>query len=370
MFEIFSSKKGTRFIGLDFGTSSIKMIELSYLNHQISLENYGTVDLNSLINTNIENNKLQAGAKALSYEQKLNSALKSLIEKMKIGSQPVYVSLPGFVGLITIIELPQMQESELAKAIQFEAHKYIPTSLDEVVMSWEIIQQTSTDSISLENQNNNKKIKVLLVAAPKRDVERYNRLVAGTDLNVSAIELETFSIARALVGEDMGTFLIIDIGARSTNIILVDKGVVSVNRNIDAGGNEITDTIMDSMNISQKRAEIFKKGTKDLLNSTESPIIFPVLELIAGESLRTINSYLGKNKDSRIDSVILSGGTSKMKGIEEYFAKMLSVKIIIGNPWKRIVVDEKVKSFVSQMGGAFSVAIGLAFRGIDDHKRN
>ena len=328
----FLKKRRNHFIGIDFGTSSIKVVELSYENQKAKLENYGIVDLDWDGQGGQPN-----GASISSYEQKLNAALKGLVAKMKLkkGSQ-AYVSIPGFSGLITIIDLPDMRQDELARAIQFEAHKYIPSSLDEVAMSWEVIEHIEAGKTLAQNigKDGGKRIKVLLVAAPKKDIEHYDRLVSGVNFEVNAIELETFSIARSLVGDDVGNFFIIDIGSRATNIILLEKGVVSVNRNIDAGGNEITTAISDSMRISRQRAETFKKGDKDLINSKESALIVPVLELIASESKRIINAHKEKNKDLRIDSVFLSGGTSKMKGLEEYFSRSLDMPVVLGNPWR------------------------------------
>jgi type IV pilus assembly protein PilM len=364
MFEFIKGGKN-KFIGVDFGTSSIKVIELVYKNQRSYLENYGVVELNL---------ELQANQRQLiknqSFEQKLNIALKSLLEKMKITSGSAYVSIPGFSGLITIIELPEMKEEELGRAMQFEAHKYIPTSLDEVAMSWEVINHEHTGKpVGPEDASKNKTIKVLLVAAPKRDIERYDRLISGTGLSVSAIELETFPIARALVREEVAPFLIIDIGARSTNMILVHNGSVCVNRTIDTGGSDITSAISDSMNISRNRAESFKKGDKDLLNSTDTPIVMPSLELITGESHRIMDAYVEKNKGCVIGGVILSGGTAKMKGMVEYFSRNLNMKVTLGDPWKDIVVDAKAAAPVKEIGISFSVAIGLALRGVDDYKR-
>ena len=367
MLEFLKGKKN-HFIGIDFGTSSIKVVELSYRDQKAHLENYGVVDLNWA--SQLEQ---QAGPKAASYEQKLNNALKELLAKMNLKSGGACVSIPGFSGLITIIELPEMQKEELAKAIQFEAHKYIPSSLDEVAMSWEVIEHSDSQKAPIQalgkNVNSEKKIKVLLVAAPKRDIERYDRLVSGSNLEVKAIELETFSIARSLVGEATGNFFIIDIGSRATNIILVENGIISVNRNIDAGGNEITNAICESMSISRPRAEIFKKGDKDFLNTTESPIIIPVLELIAGESKRILNTYKEKNKELLLDGVLLSGGTAKMKGLEEYFSRSLGTAVSIGNPWKQIAFQTEAKPLVENLGCLFSVALGLALRGMEEYKR-
>lgn len=363
MFE-FIKGKNKCFVGVDFATSSIKVVELSYKDQHAYLENYGVVDLNWSGQGEQPSNS--------SYDQKLNDALKGLIVKMNLKKKaPAYVSIPGFSGLITIIDLPDMPQEELAKAIQFEAHKYIPSSLDEIAMSWEIVEHVDAPKTLTENigASGGKRIKVLLVAAPKKEIEHYDKLVFGANLEVSAIELETFSIARSLVGEDTGNFFIIDIGSRATNMILVEGGVVRVNRNIDAGGNEITTAISDSMSISRQRAEIFKRGDKDLLNNKESSLIIPVLELIAGESKRILAAYKEKNKSVKIDGVFLSGGTARMKGIEEYFTRSLGMPVSLGNPWRRITFSPEAAPLIKELGASFSVAIGLALRGVEEYKR-
>lgn len=368
MLDFFKNKKN-HFVGIDFGTSSIKVVEISYTNQKVKLENYGIVDLNWSSSGD------RGMLKSASYEQKLNESLKTLLTKMNLQTGSAYVSIPGFSGLITIIELPEMESEELAKAIKFEAHKYIPSSLDEIAMSWEIIEHAEKEktllasNIAEKSAPIAKKIKVLLVAAPKRDIEKYERLVANTHLEVGAIELETFSIARSLVGTDPGSYFIIDIGSRATNIILVENGIVKVNRNIDAGGNEITNAICDSMSISRQRAEIFKKGDRDFLNTTESAIVIPVLELISSESMRIINAYKDKNKDFKLTSALLSGGSAKLKGLDQYFSRNLNLKVEVADPWKNIAYDPSLKPLIDELGCSFVVAFGLALRGVEEYKR-
>lgn len=366
MLEIFSHTK-SHFIGIDFGTSAIKVVELSYKDQKVHLENYGIVDLNWVNRTDNKDDKMsQRGA---SFEQKLNTSLKELLFKMGIKGGDVCVSIPGFNGLITIIELPEMENEDLAKAIQFEAHKYIPSSLDEVAMSWEIIEHVNESGQPAGTPEAPKKIKVLLVAAPKKDIEHYDNLVLGTGLTVSAIELETFSITRALTDETLGNYFIIDIGSRATNIILVEKGVISVNRNLDAGGNEVTTALEESMGVSRTRAENFKKGDKDFLNDTQAPMMIPVLELIIGEARRILNTYKTQKPQVPINEIIISGGSAELKGLNEYFSKSLGVKVSSGNPWRKIEYTQELKPLVEQLGSSFTVAIGLALRGIEEYKR-
>ncbi len=359
--SLFNFKKNY-FVGIDFGTSAVKIAELVLKNQKVRLANYGWADLGLPLDGDGKELKLA------SFDSRLKLHLGKIIEKMKPKSDSAYVSLPGFSGLITLIEFPDMKKEELEKAIRFEAHKYIPTSLSEVSLGWEIISKKES-GISGKKEPFSK-IQVLLAAAPNKDVERYEDIVRGANLKVKAIELETFSLARSLVGDDQGTYLIVDIGAKATNIILVEKGTIKVNRNINVGGSEITNTIAESMNISKQRAESFKKEGKDLLNGKESAIIMPTVEFIANESARIIAAYKEKNKAGKMDGIILSGGTAKMKGLAEYFSQSLNIRSAAGDPWKKIVFDKQLSKAIEEMGASYSVAIGLALRGAEEYQRS
>jgi type IV pilus assembly protein PilM len=359
----FLKLKKNYFVGIDFGTSAIKIVELTFKNQKAQLVNYGWVDIG------LSPDRDLMGPKALSRDERLKTYLANLLERIDLKSNAAYVSMPGFTGLVTLIEFPNMKREELEKAVQFEAHKYIPTDLEEVSIGWEIVEKHEEGEI-VKKTNPQGKIQVLLVAAPNKEVARYESIVRGAKLSVRAVELETFSLARSLVGEDLGTFVIIDVGSRATNIVLVEKGIVKVNRNVDIGGTEITNTVADSMNISKQRAEIMKKEERDLLNSKESSIIMPTLEFVANETLRIITAYKEKNKEGRVDGLILSGGSAKLKGIEDYFTRTVGIHASIGNPWKKIVYDGRLEPAIERIGSAYSVAIGLALRGIEEYKRS
>ncbi len=364
MLGIFSSKKN-HFVGVDFGTSAIKIVELTYKEQRPHLINYGWIDLDAVLQVeDVKEMKLQ------SYEDKLKECFKELCQQTGVKKEaPSFVALPGFSGLITLIELPEMSNEELESAIQFEAHKYIPATVEEIALSWEVVGKNNHSILKNDEKDTIDKLQVLLVAAPKKEVAKYEGLINSAGLEIGAIELETFSIARALVGDDAGTFLILDMGARSTNIILVEKGIVRISRNMDAGSSEITKAIAEGMNISKSRAEIFKKGEKDLLNSKDSTIVLPVIGMIVDEANRMIGSYKSNNQQAKIDGVILSGGAAHMKGAEQYFAEALGIKSTLGNPWRRIVCDESVLPHVEKLGSAFTVAVGLALRGVEEYQR-
>lgn len=373
MFKLFGGSKNYS-IGIDFGTSAIKVVELCYKNQKLRLNNYGWVDLGLANPSSIKN--IAVSEVQDSYNKKLQKYLEKLVKSMRLASDSAYISLPGFSGLITVIEFPDMESEDLEEAIRFEARKYIPISLDEVALDWEIIgEKKQPEGMGAEKADDkaksDKKNEILLVAAPKNEVIRCGNIVKGSGLNVKNVELETFSLARAMVGNDPGCFLIVDIGARISNIILVEKGVIKVSRNIEGGGNEITNVVADSLNISKQRAEELKKENKDLLNNREMSLSIPVLDMIVSESIRIINAYKEKKGEAgRVDAIILSGGSAKLKGIDAYFNKKIGIQANIGNPWRRVECNESITPFVEKIGTSFSVALGLAIRGIEESGNN
>lgn len=347
-------KKKSHFIGVDFGTSAIKVVELSYKNQKPFLENYGWFDLSGISQTGNLNQEAM-----VSYDEKFKMALFSLLKKINPAGKEVSVAIPGFSGLVVLVEFPNMNDEDVEKAIEFEARKYIPTSIEEVSISWEIIKKPKSDNVE------KMKTEVLLVAAPKKEIQRLSGFFEGTGFQVEAIELETFSIARSIAGREPGAHLIIDMGSRATNLILVNNGLVIANRTMDVGGNDITTTIAESLSISKQRAEIFKTEGKDFINERETAIVMPSLELLVAEARRMVIAFKEKNRTMSVSSIILSGGSSKLQGIEKYFSSKLNVEVVRGSAIKNIAYDQKIAPFIEKIDTSFSVAIGLALRGIE-----
>lgn len=350
---MFGFRKPT-FLGIDFGTSSIKVVELSVKENRPILINYGEVSLASLERAGASNQG--------NYDATLTIYLRSLLDRMKVRTKDAYVAMPAFIGLITMVDFPSMSERELQEAIQFEAHKYIPSPLDEVALSWEVVGERTSDP-DPQTGRTTQKLEVLLVAALHKEVERYESYVKAVDCEMKLLELETFSLVRAIVNGDTGTYLVIDIGSRATNLVLVENGLVQVSRNIDVGGRDITRTLTDSLSIAPDRAEVLKKSGKDFLNTPEGRLVFPSLESIGSEASRVMSNYLERHPDARIDGIILSGGTAGFTGICDYYQQMLGVPVSIGNPWRQVAYDGKLEGAVQRMGPSFSVALGLALHG-------
>lgn len=361
------------FIGIDIGTSNIKIVELKISGNKPVLTNYSWISISNLMSAN--------DLKLASFDAVLPEYLKRMLKESKIKSRRAFLSMPAFGGLITTIEFPNMNKDDLDQAIKFEARKYIPSSLEDIVLSWDVIgkqaeQKVAVDNIAEvteKNQNsdvteNPEKIQILLVAAPKDKVIKYEKLIGDIGLQLESIEIESFSLVRSLIGNDQGNFVIVDIGSRVCNIVLVEKGIIKANRNIDSGGKDISRVIARSMNIDDERAEKLKISGKDFLNK-ESGMNFPAIDLIINEIARVLSAYYKGEAKTVVDGIIISGGTAGLKGIENCFFKALGIKTIIGNPFSRIEYDKKIESKLKIIGNQFSVAVGLALAGIERYSK-
>ncbi|MDD2766594.1 MAG: type IV pilus assembly protein PilM [Candidatus Moranbacteria bacterium] len=336
------------FLGIDFGTGSIKAVELSLKNNQPVLVNYGQVYVNQSVGDD----------PAVSYEQQTIDYLKTLQQNMKPESVSAYMAMPAFSGLIFFVELPLMEESELKEAVRFEARKYIPSSLDEIALSWKVIGVVDTP-------DKGKQMEVLLVSALNKEIARYERYAIETGLKIDTLELETFSLTRSIVGNEKGVFLIIDIGSRATNLILVDNGIVKISRNLDTGGRDVTHVIQESLGVTNERAESLKKSGKNFFTSQGTSLSFLSLQSIGNEALRMLESYQVKHPETKCEKVFLSGGTAHFAGIVDYYTELLHLPVVMGNPWQRIQYDSALETQIQELGTSFSVAVGLALAGVD-----
>jgi len=351
------------FVGVDIGTSAIKIVEIKLNGNKPCLSNYAWMEVENLGNMNAD-----------TFESTILECLKRIFRETKISKENIYVSIPSFGGLVTLIEFPEMSKDDLDKAIRFEAHKYIPTSIDEVVVSWDIVGKktaqnnpiVNTQESSATASTSETKIQILLVAAPRNKVVRYEKLMKDAGVELKSIEIESFSLVRSLIGNDPGNFLIVDIGSRICNIILVESGQIKINRNIDAGGRNITREIAKSMNIDENRAEKLKISGKELLNK-ETGMVFSVLQNVAEEGKRVIDAYSRNSNNFKIDKVILSGGTASFKGVEKYFADNFGLEISIGNPLGRIEYDKRLEPKLSKSKAQLSVCLGLALKGVEEY---
>ena len=326
-------------LGVDIGSSSIKIVELSKGPHP-TLITYGIVDIPEPITLQSTDEQIQ----------KTVVLLKSLMEKARVSTKNSVMSLPNAAVFTSVIDMPKLSEKEMESAIQFEAKKYVPLPFSDVTLSWTVISDNEDGTTC----------KVLLIAVPKQIRDIYVKLFQQAGLNLEIIEIEALSLIRCLVLEKDKNDVIIDIGARVTGLNFVRHGTLQLTRNLGIGGDTITERIAQALNLSMPRAEQFKRDF-GLRNTDFLPeAVKPVLAMMKNEISQIMGIYKAHNV--AVDRIIVVGGGAALPGITDYFPAELGVKAMVGDPLAGLVYAEAVKPILSRFALHLPIAIGLAMR--------
>lgn len=333
----FSKKKSI--LGVDIGTSNIKIAQVLH-GDKIILETYGIVNINF---------QLGGGNDQMAIEH-MASTLRTLIQKAGVTTKRCVISFPNSAVFTSVIQLPKMSESELASAVEFEAKKYVPLALSEIDLSWTV----TGDAVFGKD-----KLKILLTAVPKQITQNYMKMFSLAGLEPEVGEIEALALIRSLIGNVPMNCVIIDIGARSTGLNIIENGFLRLSRNLNIGGDTITDKIAQALNISVFRAEQFKKDF-GISNSTFIPdTVKPVLNVIKSEVKQLLTLYQTQNV--RVEKILLVGGGANLPGIAGFFED-LNIKIELGNPLGSVGYAKDLEPVLKRYSLSLPIAIGLALR--------
>ncbi len=357
-FKLFKSKGK---LGIDVGTSAIKIIELEKESGRFILKNYGFFEFKSADDTPSATESKQVQNILKLPDGEIIWGIKEVLKKAKIKSTDVVASIPSFSTFATVIEMPYISEQDLARALPFEARKYIPVPLNEVVLDWSIIDIPKT----LTNTTKPTTVEVFLAAVPRDETVRYQRIMQGAGLNLRALELENSALTRALLGNDLSPTIIVNIGGRSTSIVILDKGYERLSHNYEVGGFEITRSIARSLNISLEKAEELKKklGLREIDENVINGAMKSLIDMMVFETRKTMTNY-EETKNQKISKVLLVGGLTNMPNFANYFQQKLGRQVSIGNALARIVYPQTLSPVIQELSSTFAVATGLAMREI------
>ena len=353
------SKKQS-YLGIDMGGSSLKLVELKNTNGRSQLVTYGYLD-------EIPNLVKDESAAA---QKEIGVLLKHLLKRSKTTSITAISALPSYSVFSSIITLPAMSKKDLISAVRWEAKKFVPIPLEEMILDWEVLTDSvapgkAADSKPAEGAKPNTKI--LLTAAPKNLVNRFVGALKEAELQVVGLETESFALARVLVGNDRNPVMAIDIGGNYTNIIIYSEGVPMLNRSIDVGGHTVTKSVARTTGLDAGQAEQFKRDLDaQLIKSPSEALPEPVsylLNSIVNEIKYILNIYRSQHKND-ISRIILTGGSSTLMDFPAYLQNLFNIKSFIADPWARVIHPVEIDSLLKQIGPRLAVSVGLAMREI------
>ena len=354
-FHFFKSKVFPSYLGVDIGTTSIKVAEVRQGNNRPELVNYGILESSGYLAR--ENQALQTSSLKI-FESEIVDLLKTVIREMGTATKNVVASLPLFSAFISVLDFPRMEAGEIERAIVYQAKQYVPLPLSEVALDWLKVAE-------FEDEKGFFHQKILLISIPQEQIKKYQAMFLAAGLTLRTLEIESLSLARILSGDPTPT-MVIDIGSRSTNTVFLEKGGLIWTTQTDYGGASLTQALASSLNINPLRAEELKKerGVLGTGPSYElSTIMFPFLDVILNE-VKKAQFFYGEQFPSmrKSERIVLAGGGANLLGIEPYIERQLGLPAVHIAPFSRFGYPAAMEPLVGELGPAMPIALSLGMK--------
>lgn len=343
-----------KILGIDIGTASIKIVELYGFGKKKKLENYGELESSFIEKKDLLQNK--ANSNSFSNES-IAKAIRAILDEARIKTKRVVLSIPDFSTFYTTFELPPMTPEELPGAITYNASQYITLPSSEVTLDWQVISDWPTDEKS--------PIKIFLVALPNQLIQDYKTIAKLAGLELYAIEAEVFAITRALIKNNSKTVCLIDMGAQSSTINIVDKGFLKRSYSFNFNSNQLSRFLSESLKVDYAAAEEIKikegllsskKEVIDVLSNSFNPLL---------AEIKNVSNEFFQKEQKEVQEIYLTGGTANLPGLREYFTKILNKKVSVPDCFSDFLYPVAIKQTIQEIGPSFSAAVGAALYGLE-----
>ena len=353
-----SFQKENRFLGVDIGTSSIKVVQLKKEKERGVLETYGEISLSSYGGGEV-------GRSAILGPDKLKEAISDIIKEAKVSAKNAVLSVPLRNSFLTVMRMPRIPDDELKDAIPYEARKYIPVPLSDVIVDWWVLPASSKERAESSIGSGTRDfVEVFLAAVPRDIIEKHKTVFSELGFENLFFEIEPFSFARSSLRRDLGTVLLMDVGAKSVKFAIADGGAVRASHNFEKGSQEISLAISQSLSVDFERAEFFKRDI-GLMRSPETEgitkIIEPVVDMINEEGERFLLDWKKRGGET-INKVIVGGGGAMLKNLNDSIIKKYGVEVETAHPFSKVVYPAFLERPLLEIGSTFANAIGLALK--------
>jgi type IV pilus assembly protein PilM len=344
-------KKKSQIIGIDIGSYSVKVAVIEERDKELVMTKFGIKELPPEV--------IVDGT--IMDQSQVVSAINGLTQGMNLKSNDVCMSVSGHSVIIKKISLPEMSAEELSESITWEAEQYIPFSIDEVNLDFQILGPS--------NQEGANTMDVILVAAKKDKINDYVTLVVESGLNPQIMDVDAFALENMFevnYGIETGRVdALVNIGAQVLNINVLKDGVSAFTRDSSVGGKMYSETLQKDLGVSLDAAEQLLRGQEAGGASIEQAqqIISNVNDDIVSEIGRTLDFFRATTGIESVDRILLCGGTAMVGGIVDLINERLDVPVEVVNPFRNIQLDSSIDAdLVKKNSPALAVVAGLALR--------
>ncbi|MBS1711007.1 MAG: type IV pilus assembly protein PilM [Armatimonadetes bacterium] len=349
--------KKRSYVGIDIGHKTINLVQLEKVGHGWKVSRQGMIPTPS--------DSVKDGV--VIDPDVVGIAIKGALREFKISASSAVVAVSGASVIVRMIKTAKMTPQMLRKSIRYEAGHYVPSSIEDSYIEFEILGETEDGQLD-----------VMIVAAPREVVESKKRAVERADLEVDIVDIEAFAIYRSLIEADENSVLhnmtvaIVDVGAAATTVSVVSDGKFMMTRTIVAAGQAMTDALKSYFQLNDEQAEIGKSqldftplAANPLTDNPPLKVVQGHVDDLAREIRRSIGYFQTQQaegaKSNPVTHILLTGGGAKLRGLGEYMSSKLGAEVITtgiyDNP-KFIPIGDLPPG----KGLEWSVATGLAMR--------
>ena len=343
-------KKQRSLVGLDIGSHCVKAVELTQFGNETVLTAYG------------QNEIASEGARA--------DAIIDLIQGRSFRTRRTCTAVSGKSVIVRYLTMVQMSDDDLKNAIRFEADKYIPFDVEEVVLDAQRLAE-APGAKAVKGAGGESEMRVLLVAVKRSMIEEHVQLVQSIGLVPEIIDVDAFALGNAYeargtlgAGADVAerAVALIDVGAGKTNINVVRGGTSYFTREIYLGGDDFTSAVSKRLGCEVQAAEAMKRDPGDNAEALRDAVTPSIDDL--GNEIHLSFDYFENQFDRPVDDVLLSGGGARLRLVEETFEKIFEKRTRRWDPTEDLKIDESTVDVeaLRANAGQLAVAVGLASR--------
>jgi type IV pilus assembly protein PilM len=335
------------FFGLDIGTTAVRVVQLRGNGPVKSLVRYAYVPVDSKLVLSDSKND----------QQRLAQVIRELVEQAGMTTRNIAVGVPSQRVFTAVVDFDRLPSDELAKAIRYQADSLIPTPLDKSKMDWAVIGDSPKDKT---------KVEVLITSVENDFVEQRLDLLESIGLEVIAFEPDNLALTRALIaGDSPQAQMVLDMGSRSTDIVITASGAPRLTRSIPTGVEAIVRSAAQNLNIDEQQARqfVFKFGLgRDKLEGRIYDAISSSIDVLTGEIDKSIKFFQSRYVEAPVSRVVVTGGASALPEFPLYLANKFAIEVEIGNAWRNVSFSPDRQNELLAVSNHFGVAAGLAER--------
>ncbi len=341
----------SKVVGIDLGSSSIKVVELENTDRAITLKTYGELQLGPYGETDL-------GSTVQLSEEKRIEALVDVLREANVKAKAGVLAMPLSSSFVVTIPLTIGQDEDIENKIPIEARKYIPVPLSDVILDWtELPVHGNTESSVHE---------VLLAAIQTDELATLNSIMRAVSMSSQPSEIEVFSAVRAIQKPGVATTVIIDMGAQVTKLYIANDGVLERIHRVSVGGTSITNKLAQLLQVSFQEAENMKRS-KELQPEVKQELDKVTSSTLSGalqEFKRIIDQYESRTS-LQISTVVLVGGVAQMSGVASVAREVLGRDVQIGNAFDKVAYPAFMEDTLKEIGPNFAVSLGAALRALE-----